>query len=257
MITPCCIFSYREDSFEAVLAARSAKLAGLFPVFVVEDAEKSISIEARRKMEQDDVIVITSDFPRPGNLRGIHCIYGMLQIYRRIMQKTGARAVVKMDSDTILTGSGSITTAVLRKDLMFGWSSPKYDFHGSCYVISRKMVDETLAFIKRWQGIPGFSNLNAPEDLAIFRMAVLLDSMAVAVSPYSKDGGFGGFWCWQDPVEYEPVYKARFESVSFGNRKTENGTPVSRVESYKAMESFLNHIERCQTHSSSDSRLAV
>jgi len=257
MITPCCIFSYRDDSFEAVLAARSAQNAGLFPVFVVEDGSKPLCEKVKNDLSEMEVIVITSDFPRPGNLRGINCIYGMLQIFRRILRKTGATHLVKMDSDTILVSGDTIKLAAQKDPVLFGWSSPKYEFHGSTYLISDSLVEGMIRFISRWQGIPGLQNPSVAEDLAMFRMAVLFKGGDVLVSKYDPDGGFGAFWCWQDPEKYHEIFSSRFQSVSFGNRKDERGTSISRVESYKAMEAFFQHVKSCRIPSSFGSLLAV
>ena len=257
MINPCCIFTYHEDSNEAVLAARAASMAGLFPVFVVEDLAKPISKDARQALEEINAIVIATEFPRPGNLRGIECISGMLQVFDRILRKTGATHLTKIDSDTILTSGSSIRFAVQKDYRLFGWSSPEYDFHGSTYVISKRHVEEMLGFINRWKGIPGLPNASVPEDIGIFRMALLMDSTELGVSAYDESGGFGSFWCFQPKTEFFPIYRKRFQSVSFGNRKDMDGKKVSRVESYLAMSDFVNFLEKWPTRSSSDLQLAV
>lgn len=254
MTIPCCIFSYREDSYEVVLAARSASMAGLFPVFVVEDAAKPLSKEARHHLEEENAVVVTSDFPRPGNLRGIECINGMLQIYRKIFEKTGATHLVKLDSDTVLTSGDSLRSAT-GYDL-FGWSSPKYSFHGSTYLISSNLTEEILAFIKRWQGIPGYNNVNCPEDLGIYRMAVLLHSK-VGINAFDQAGGFGAFWQYQSPQDFFKIYFERFASISFGNRLDPDGNKVSKVESYMIMSSFMAHLSKWQSPTSSGSLLVA
>lgn len=257
MITPCCIFSYREDSDDAVLSARSALLAGLFPVFVVEEVARPISPDCREELENDGVIIVSTDFPRGQNLRGIDCVSGMLQVYDRILKKTGASHLVKLDSDTILNGSKFIRLAVQKDYRLFGWGSPEHQFHGNAYVISKRHVTDLLGFISKWKGLPGFDNRSVPEDLSIFHMAIIMESTEVGISQYDVDGGFGSFWCFQPKSTHFPVFAKKFESVSFGNRKDQSGVNVSRVESHRHMREFLEHIQSCQIPSSCGSLLAV
>lgn len=255
---PCCIPSYREDSFETVLSARSARLAGFFPVFVLEQNDKPLNKQVRQHIEEDGGVIVQTDFPRGKNLNGINCLTGLHQSYLRIMDRCGTSHVFKMDADTLALSMRMTKIAADGDKDLFGWNSPMRSLYGASYLVSRELSQDIVDHIKRWKGIPGHDNARVEEDVALMWMAALTRPENVLVSEYNAKGGFGAFWAFQDPDSHFPVYRDRFEMVNFGNRRDVNGNTVSKVEAYLTMESFLKYHERClQTPSSSGLRLVV
>lgn len=256
---PCCIFSYREDSYEVVLAARSAAMAGLFPVFIVDDENKPISKESRTQLESEGHVVISRSFDRSFGLRGIVALTEVLRTYQWIMTKTGASHIVKLDSDTVLIRSNAIMEAREEDYDLLAWGSLNYAMHGTAYLISNKLVSTILEFINRWKGIPGYANKDVPEDLAIYWMSRLMQGQGIKskVSVVANGGKLGYLWAWEEPSDFFHKRAEHFDSISFGNRIDSSGIRISKIESYMVMSSFMDFISKWQIPTSSGLQLVV
>lgn len=109
---------------------------------------------------------LVTDFDRRGNLNGVEAIAGILASIKLVGQTTGL-PVVKMDSDTVLTGAGWLEELATRDYVGFE-GGHALTATGICYGMTEAGADKILRSITPW---PWQTDGKFPEDQTIFSLA--------------------------------------------------------------------------------------
>ncbi len=109
---------------------------------------------------------LITDFDRQGNLNGVEAIAGILASIKLVGQTTGL-PVVKMDSDTVLTGAGWLEELAVRDYVGFE-GGIALTATGICYGMTEAGADKILRSITPW---PWQTDGKFPEDQTIFSLA--------------------------------------------------------------------------------------
>lgn len=113
-----------------------------------------------------NILRIVTDFPRGGNLNGIPAVAGILGTIA-LLGEHFQLPVVKIDTDTILTGSSWLDMLAGHHYLGFEGGSPMYA-SGICYAMTPFGARHLLKKISPW---PWQTKGKFPEDETICRLA--------------------------------------------------------------------------------------
>lgn len=246
MSIPVVIFTHEPDGPLALLAGRSAVHNGLGPVYLIEDKKSPSNGQVALKIKSEGFNRVVTDFPRNGNLNGIKCITGMMQTYKRVMDRENSDYIIKLDADTLVNGSSIFKELAAQKVLIAGMRVPfgeplERPLYGASQLISRDLVHGFLDFVARWGGIPGEKSDTVAEDIGVGVFAKGLDSKRCAILPFNKEGGIGAGWVHGRSYSWFDYYKERYEYITFGNLKDQHGYSVSRTTVYMTMLDFCRH----------------
>lgn len=122
---------------------------------------------------------LVTDFDRQGNLNGIEAVAGILCCMQRVAEVTGL-PVVKMDCDTVLTGTRWLAELGYLDYVGFEGGCP-LTATGICYGLTGEGASKILRRISPW---PWQSSGKFPEDQTIFSLAQLYLS-AVRLHPWT------------------------------------------------------------------------
>ncbi|MFD0893990.1 hypothetical protein ACFQ5Q_10175, partial [Luteolibacter ambystomatis] len=89
MILPACIFTYAGGALVLPWTVRGALRAGLVPV-VCEDAASPLPGHVRGWLMHEGIDLITTTFPRRGNLNGTDCAAGICRTLAETALRYGA-----------------------------------------------------------------------------------------------------------------------------------------------------------------------
>ena len=109
---------------------------------------------------------LVTDFDRQGNLNGVEAIAGILASIKLVGQITGL-PVVKMDSDTVLTGAGWLEELAVRDYVGFE-GGIALTATGICYGMTAAGAAKILQGISPW---PWQTGGKFPEDQTIYALA--------------------------------------------------------------------------------------
>lgn len=116
---------------------------------------------------------LVTDFDRKGNLNGIEAVAGILCCMQRVAEVTGL-PVVKMDCDTVLTGTRWLAELGYLDYVGFEGGHP-LTATGICYGLTGEGARKILRRISPW---PWQTSGKFPEDQTIFSLAQMyLDSV--------------------------------------------------------------------------------
>ncbi|QUE53062.1 hypothetical protein KBB96_09240 [Luteolibacter ambystomatis] len=101
MILPACIFTYAGGALVLPWTVRGALRAGLVPV-VCEDAASPLPGHVRGWLMHEGIDLVTTTFPRRGNLNGTDCAAGICRTLAETALRYGATHVLKLDDDTVV-----------------------------------------------------------------------------------------------------------------------------------------------------------
>lgn len=137
-------FTYKED---ASILLRSVKaVAELFPdspKYIYDDLNAGgLPRKVIYALKRMGCIMVGTKFPRKGNLRGWDCAAAQAQIYKNLLQKTGCKVVVKVDSDTLILRREPFDKFV-KSDKLYGGIQSKCgrSICGPCYYLKQEAVD--------------------------------------------------------------------------------------------------------------------
>ena len=133
-----CFFSYEKDAELLNVALRGVKRLreknpdDVFDVMVCDDAAAPMGRDA----VPDWVEYVQTDFDRRGNLNGLECVQGMLQVYAGLVERGGYDWVIKMDSDTYINSLEWLREVDARSTAHVGTCYREDYGSGSCYALS-------------------------------------------------------------------------------------------------------------------------
>lgn len=126
---------------------------------------------------------VITHFARNGNLNGLDAVIGILRLIAEIGEKFGGGPVIKLDSDTVLTGGNWLHLLDHTEYLGFE-GGPPLVATGICYALHPTAARRILAASDPW---PWQKNSKFPEDFTIFTLATLF--CQTVLLPWS-----GGRW---------------------------------------------------------------
>lgn len=229
---PVCIFTFELDGPAALMAAQSAKRAGLGPVFISVDAARPLAPALRLAMMAEGFRVREATFPRVLNLRGIDCYRGLIETYQWVLKESGATHLFRLDSDSLVNRAGRIKQAVADDVAAAALRTGEYPFYGYAMVLSKRVVDGIAGVIAKFGAIPGHRGNSMAEDHATGDMAGVLDLGEVRHWDYDPAGGYGAGWHFKAGAER--MYYDRFDVVTFGNRTLLTGKDCARRDQVTA-----------------------
>ena len=203
-------FTYKKDKNLLKESIRSwRKLGGTVAVFD----------EHRLPMEED----IGADFykrtkwNRRGNLNGWECIYGILESIVEACDEFGEEGGVKIDSDTIITG----TSWVDQKAPLCGFAP---GFPTTCSGMAYWCRKEAAQAVLKMMNKEWLSRSNTlPEDETISHEIMYIYGQKVIAYPWGEQKKAGGY-VWSG--EIEPERYSKTEVLSFGNPDNRPARPV-------------------------------
>lgn len=146
-MTPDFVFAWFTYKDDTPMLLRSVKaVSELFPdspKYVYDDLNAGgLPRKAIFALKRMGCTMVGTKFPRKGNLRGWDCAAAQSQIYKTLMQQTGCKVVVKLDSDTLILRRDSFD-AFLRSDKLYGGIQSKCgrSICGPCYYMKSEAVD--------------------------------------------------------------------------------------------------------------------
>lgn len=138
-----CWFSFRRDASHLLYSV--ASIRRLYPEsqkFVFDDGSYPLPKRAKRVLTSWGVNVITTTFPRKGNLRGWTCAYKIAECYTWLANITGSEIVVKVDSDTIWLKKGWLEKFAESGCVLGGMRSKcRRGVCGVSYALKREGID--------------------------------------------------------------------------------------------------------------------
>lgn len=153
----------RDESLVPLWAAAVRRLApDALLVCAVDQAEAAMALPRK-------CLRVVTTFDRQGNLNGIPVVQGILETLAAVGEELTADVVVKMDSDTVLTGASWLRWLEAVDFLGFEGGVP-LTATGICYAVrtaaARRMADAVQPWGWRTTG-------KFPEDQTIFSLALL------------------------------------------------------------------------------------
>lgn len=144
--------------------------------------------------------VLSADFPRNGNLRGLQCHYGMLEVMKYVSEENNNCDVVKIDSDCYY-----LRDFDEGYDLVGTAPSVGYYAKGCCYKISLDCINRCLKYFRN-----GYNDTsNRIEDGTI--------SMIAAITSEPNKVKIYNALEYDDKGELELIHSCIFQSYYFSH----------------------------------------
>lgn len=258
-------YTYKGDSGALEISVRQA--ARVLPgasLHVIDDAANPVPSAVRRRLESAGVSYTTTSANRQGNLRGMEWVTTQVRSMAEIARGSGADAVFKCDSDTLVIDPSWLLAALDAPHNMaagtrsVGRYGSRLWLYGAGYAIKTtalERLEREIDKLPQW----AMDDLvimpkSVHEDVFITRMVYLLYGVdALAIDEWRAEKAWFAGWQYKtsrrDPVIEERwlrVYAARYGCVTFGNRYQIRGTDARKevARTMRAMAHIIDSGER-------------
>lgn len=206
MTLPAVIFTYAGDAPALPWCVRGVQAAGLIPV-VAEDAAAPLPPITRGWLARGGVRVVSTRFPRRGNLNGTDCAAGICRTLAAAAAWAGAGHVIKLDTDTIIVRPAAWLASPEADMIALVDRGGRTGAFGCCYRLSRRAAIIAAAALAVGPFDPA-----APEDQTIHRTV----SELVRVRELEFDAAAGPFSAFPQDGDAAD-FRRRFDVLSVGN----------------------------------------
>lgn len=207
MKPPVCIFTYAGGALSLPWTVRGVRAAGLVPV-ICEQHDQPLPRQLRASLERDGVELVTTTFPRRGNLNGTDCAAGICRELALAAARHGASHAIKLDDDALIVRPGLFLEHRDVDSVGLVWpGGNRSGAYGMAYMLRRSMAEEIAALLE-WESL----DPSAPEDLTVWAAAA---SLGTQISHRFRParGPFSAIPADADPREAVE----RFDVVTVGN----------------------------------------
>lgn len=203
-------------------------------IYAAQDANAPLS------QKIDGVRIITTNYPRNGNLNGIANLGGQLTVFSRLLDDSNSDYIIKFDADTWINDLTPFKDKKVDYLATENWEA--FRPSGHIYRLSKRLVKRLIElYNERSKANSWPPNYSYPEDQTIYRMACLT-SMPCTLIDFTSDYSVG--MLDGGPGTYQKAHNA---GVVHCGEPTSNGQRATREHVLLRMKILQHEINQlCQ-----------